>query len=1069
MLARLRQRRGFNAPVCRDAKALLLNRYARRHGLRAAVVGVSGGVDSAVTLALVRYAAQQPGSPFERVVGVLAPMFDTAGATGQDAATARGREVIAACGADEVTLDLSHPLESMLDATHRAVGYSGQAWATGQLVSYLRTPAFYHVATLLTEQGFPAVVIGTTNRDEGAYIGFFGKASDGMVDIQLISDLHKSEVYALADLLDVPESVRRATPTGDTFDGRTDEQMIGVPYDGIELAALDTTGHPLDGMRAVLDERHRRNAHKYLGASPAVHLDVYERGVPGGWPLQRYVEPAAPPSHVTLPTLSDAAHVSRNEPIADFGGSAFLIRGLLSNAECAQLRSAFDAVPATAVGRDGYAGTDGHGSRRAPAYDPEFAVALWERMRPLLPAIRITDAHTPTDTNDTPVWRAVGLNPYLRLMKYEPGSELVRHYDSTFDFGDGRRTLMSVVVYLSDGGAPTRLLLEPQRHLSVGERDFSDASSIASATDVLAAVTPVAGDALVLDHRVPHDVPPSEGERLVMRTDVVYVCCGADENIEAPARTEIPWDVARDSYYHDAFQTLGSMEAIEHAGYFDDGRPEGYEDPRFDSRWMTTPLDAITRRLASAPADKPLVVALSTGGFYPVHRGHTAMMDIARSALEDRGWHVLGGYLSPGHDHYVGSKAADAPDAERRLRLCEDATADSDWLMVDPWEALHTGRAVNFTEVVARLEAYLSRHIRTHRRIHVAYVFGGDNARFATAFTGRGLAVCVPRLGFEAQVAEAFAHPLVRSNPRVILAGENAPPAASRTVRSGDATHLTERMRDAWATRESAKEGKLLVRDEGDWPVQMWLGRFPTAHEAMRDFRRGITAALTRAFADHRVTIESVPVAEQRSDDISGTVLSLDPCVPGHVSLGVSRAFAIASACRESNIVARPGWPSLAAQLEAIPAGVYTLLDDDSSTGATLRAVQSMLPPDRRIERVATFSSARDGVLDLIDGRDFLAGSRDAGLVVALPTGELARVPYTLPYVRLTDRCSVPPGRAMELTRAVWELNRLFFTRVPVCIGDTAAPFRTFCRYLGFPETMSMLELSDWHLTRSGG
>ena len=53
---------------------------------------------------------------------------------------------------------------------------------------------------------------GTTNRDEGAYLGFFGKASDGMVDLQPISDLHKSEVRALATRLGVPAEIVEAAP-----------------------------------------------------------------------------------------------------------------------------------------------------------------------------------------------------------------------------------------------------------------------------------------------------------------------------------------------------------------------------------------------------------------------------------------------------------------------------------------------------------------------------------------------------------------------------------------------------------------------------------------------------------------------------------------------------------------------------------------------------------------------------------------------------------------------------------------------------------------------------------------
>src|SRR4029079_19460688 len=128
-------------------------------------------------------------------------------------------------------------------------------------------------------------VVGTTNRDEGAYLGFFGKASDAMVDLQPISDLHKSEVRALARLLAVPAAVIDAEPSGDVWDGRTDAQMIGATYDDVELVLrlreleMDPAAvAELRGASAAVDRLHRTNAHKYAVGSPAVHLDVLPRG-----------------------------------------------------------------------------------------------------------------------------------------------------------------------------------------------------------------------------------------------------------------------------------------------------------------------------------------------------------------------------------------------------------------------------------------------------------------------------------------------------------------------------------------------------------------------------------------------------------------------------------------------------------------------------------------------------------------------------------------------------------------------------------------------------------------------
>lgn len=275
-----------------QSKINIINDYFRQNGLSAAVVGMSGGVDSALVAALFGHAMQEHGSPLRRVVGVVAPIR-TSGATTQDEAEERGVRCCKAAGIESWVIPLT---EVQLGYERAMAGSPSQAtgnrltWANGQILSIARTPLFYGVAAHLQAEGYPSVVVGTTNRSEGSYIGFYGKASDGAVDLQAISDLWKSQVWHWACALNVPPDVIDATPRGDVWDGRADEEMIGAPYDFLERyleAKVRSEALTLSAQERVwagnIEALHQTNAHKYRVGSPAVHLDVCPRYVPGGW------------------------------------------------------------------------------------------------------------------------------------------------------------------------------------------------------------------------------------------------------------------------------------------------------------------------------------------------------------------------------------------------------------------------------------------------------------------------------------------------------------------------------------------------------------------------------------------------------------------------------------------------------------------------------------------------------------------------------------------------------------------------------------------------------------------
>lgn len=1130
VLQNFRRQRAFQASAYLEARLRLSNDYFRATGVRGCVVGVSGGVDSAVVLALMERARQQPGSPLRRVVPALIPMFVEAGATNQDVALQRGRLVAAAVGLQEAVVDLSQPLAVTKASVDRGYGREGQPWAAGQLVSYLRTPALYYLTALLTEDDCLSVLCGTTNRDEGSYIGFFGKASDGMVDYQPISDLHKSEVRQLARLLGIPSSVVEATPTGDTYDGRPDEQMIGAPYDFLELyehwlcadrPALELgpqARQQWNDWAVCLEELHRKNLHKYVVGSVAVHLDILPRAVPGGWRSEVYTPWSAGPSTAgrlvgefslqTQPSAWEAPGPARS--LADLGEACLTLEDLLSPLECQQLMAEVMAQTQVAVGIHGRVSDAQRsgGSNRATACSPAWAEELWRRLAPHLPPVRLFDELSSTDHGGHPVWRAVGVNPVLRFLCYHPGGQLVPHYDAGFDFQDGRRhTLMSLVVYLNSlpegQGGQTRFLLDPQRGAPLEERDHQDWESTPLRPRVVAAVHPQAGRALLFDHRLLHDGELWRGNepRVLLRTDIIFERCGLlPARLVAPARPEgePPCKVRADRFYGPLWARLGQA-GIEEAGYFEDSRSDLEPDVRAEPEWLCTPLFHVQRRLQEAGPDQPLAVLLTTGAFCPVHPGHLAMMESARETLEALGVAVLGGYLSPSHDEYVLSKCGpEVPGAAHRVHLSRQAVADSCWLMVDEWEALHTSAALNFTEVIERLSAYLNRHLLGGRPIRVYYVFGSDNARFCLTFVERGQAVCVERAGFEDRLQAYAQHPLVVDNPRVtFVRGKDVPGLTSTQVRNGEVEVLATPVREIWqdwqVTDPVSRPIRFFLRDEGLWSVEPWVARVGGEELLGRSrlFGERVKEAIEEGFAGayrpdppRPLQLSILSLLEQRSrarrellspsENQGCRLLSLDPCWPGDENLGVSRCFELGGGRVCADLVVRPGWPTLDQQLSRLPAGDYALVDDDIATGHTMRWVESVLPARCRVvARQALCElpvfSGEAGLVDLGDQRDFLLGAREGGLVVRLPDQSLARVPYLLPYVNPAERLSLPISRAYEFSRRLWQLNQEFFEGLNLTLEDAPEAFRGLTHYLGIPSEWSLARWSAWHLLRLPG
>ena len=200
-----------------------LKDYLEKSNLNGFVVGVSGGIDSAVTSTL----CAKTGYP---VICLEMPIHQNERQISNSSTQINWLKLnFSNVTSNEIRL--SDVFDKFIDATPD-ISNELRSLALANTRARLRMLTLYYFSTINRY-----LVVGTGNRVEDFGIGFYTKYGDGGVDISPIADLLKSQVFELGDYLKIPKEILSAIPTDGLWnDNRNDEDQIGAKYSEIEWA-----------------------------------------------------------------------------------------------------------------------------------------------------------------------------------------------------------------------------------------------------------------------------------------------------------------------------------------------------------------------------------------------------------------------------------------------------------------------------------------------------------------------------------------------------------------------------------------------------------------------------------------------------------------------------------------------------------------------------------------------------------------------------------------------------------------------------------------------------------------
>ena len=495
--------------------------------------------------------------------------------------------------------------------------------------------------------------------------------------------------------------------------------------------------------------------------------------------------------------------------------------------------------------------------------------------------------------------------------------------------------------------------------------------------------------------------------------------------------------ILKDKFYKRVFLKYKDIKMCERAGYFDDG----YSRVPFNLNILTSSLSKLDKTIENP------VVLLSTGGFYPLHNGHIHMMEAAKECLEKNGFSVAGGFFSPCNDSYTCTKENFHINKFSRVKHCYERISSYSWLDIDTWECLYLSKTVNFTTVIERFEAYLKKYFNPN--VKVAYVFGGDNSEFMYCFEDTGLGVCVNR-NYSNEIFYKTRKKIHSKNCFFIDEDKNTSKLSSRQFRGSDKSIINNRADKCY-----------LVRDEGLLPLKHLSSIYgeDIVRKSQKIFLEEIKSLFRTYICDNVESIDITTQIDDANQFLKGkTTISLDMFYKGTYNVRSSRLFNLDYQKKCIGLIQDDE------DIKKIPSGHYTLVDDDSVSGTTIRLFKELLPNNVIIDDIfLLMSSVHKEIFDVVDLRDFIVGSHGGGLFVRLPNDENVRAPYIRPFVCLNTRASLLECYEFDVSKKIIEFNIEFYCSInkDIKLKELDPEFIKLMIYLGFKEDDKIIDILE--------